>query len=152
MVDKYCDGKIPQNSEAETLAKSLTRTVTVADEAMCSLDFQTGINSIMDFCKEVNGYVTSNEPWVVAKDPSRKVELDAILYNTAESLRALAVLLFPVMPISTRKLWNSLGAESSLGPIEKQVISKVSNWGQLKPGTKTSKGEILFPRLEEAEK
>jgi methionyl-tRNA synthetase len=152
MVDKYCDGKIPQNSEAETLVKSLTRTVTVADEAMCSLDFQTGINSIMDFCKEVNGYVTSNEPWVVAKDPSRKVELDAILYNTAESLRALAVLLFPVMPISTRKLWNSLGAESSLGPIEKQTISKVSNWGQLKPGTKTSKGEILFPRLEEAEK
>jgi methionyl-tRNA synthetase len=152
MLEKYCDGKIPEKSEAETLAKSLTKTVSVADEAICALDFQTGINAIMDYCKEVNGYVTTNEPWVVAKDPSRKKELDAILYNTAESLRALAVLLFPVMPISTKKLWNSLGAESSLGPIEKHFIAQASNWGQLKPGTKTSKGEILFPRLEETEK
>jgi len=152
MLDKYCDGKIPEKNEAGKLTKSLARTVAVSDEAICALDFQTGINAIMDFCKEVNGYVTANEPWVVAKDPSRKGELDAILYNTAESLRALAVLLFPVMPISTKKLWNYLGAENSLGSIEKQVISQVSTWGQLRPGTKTSKGEILFPRLEEAEK
>ena len=103
----------------------------------------------MDFCKEVNGYVTATEPWAVAKDPTRKAELDAILYNTAESLRALAILLYPIMPISTTKLWGYLGAESALGALDKQVISKVSSWGQLSPGAKISKGEILFPRLEE---
>jgi methionyl-tRNA synthetase len=52
------------------------------------------------------------------------------------------------MPIACKKLWDSLGA-NSLGPIEKQLISKVADWGQLEPGTKVSKGEILFPRLEE---
>ena len=102
----------------------------------------------MEFCKEVNGYVTAKEPWAVAKDESRKDELDAILYNTAESLRALAVLLHPIMPISTKKLWDYLGAEPTLGAIENQKISSVSKWGQLNPGTKISKGEILFPRLE----
>jgi len=55
------------------------------------------------------------------------------------------------MPIACRKLWDSLGA-NSLGSIEKQLISQVSTWGQLKPGTKVTKGEILFPRLEEVAK
>jgi methionyl-tRNA synthetase len=105
----------------------------------------------MDFCKTVNGYVTAKEPWLVAKDPDRKAELDEILYNTAESLRALAILLHPIMPISTQKLWNSLGAESSLGAIGTQKISDVARWGQLIPGTKVAKGEILFPRLPELE-
>ena len=104
----------------------------------------------MDFCKSVNGYVTAQEPWSVAKDPARNHELGEILYNTAESLRALAVLLHPIMPLSTTKLWNSLGAEESLGAISEQKIGDVARWGQLVPGTTLSKGEILFPRLEEA--
>jgi methionyl-tRNA synthetase len=128
----------------------LTKTVKSADDAICALDFQGGINSIMDFCKRVNGYVTEQQPWVVAKDDSLKPKLDAILYNTAESLRALAVLLHPVMPEVTEKLWQSLGAQSSLGDIGKQQISKVADWGQLLAGSIVTKTDVLFPRLEEA--
>jgi len=149
MIEKYCDGTLPERAESSELAASLARTVKEADSAICELDFQGGINAIMDFCKEVNGYVTIKEPWAVAKDPARKGELDAILYNTAESLRALAVLLHPIMPISTEKLWGYLGAETSLGNLNAQRLDEVSKWGQLKPGTKVSKGEILFPRLED---
>jgi methionyl-tRNA synthetase len=105
----------------------------------------------MEFCKQVNGYVTAKEPWSVAKDESRKAELDEILYNTAEALRALAVLLHPIMPISTQKLWDSLGAAQSLGAIGAQKISEVSKWGQLPAGAKITKGEILFPRLADLE-
>ena len=103
----------------------------------------------MDFCKRVNGYVTESEPWVVAKDASRKAELDEILYNTAESLRALAVLLHPVMPEVTTKLWVSLGAQEKLGDIFTQRIDKVANWGQLPAGSTVTKTDVLFPRLEE---
>ena len=151
MVEKYCDGILPAKAEAADLKAALAKTVDEADRAICALDFQGGINAIMDFCKTVNGYVTAQEPWLVAKNPDRKAELDDILYNTAESLRALAILLHPIMPISTQKLWNSLGAESSLGAIGTQKISDVARWGQLTPGTKVAKGEILFPRLPELE-
>ncbi|MEY3089534.1 MAG: methionine--tRNA ligase [Actinobacteria bacterium] len=148
MIEKYCGGILPARSESKELATSLANTVQTADKAICNLDFQSGINAVMEFCKEVNGYVTAKEPWAVAKDESRKSELEAILYNTAESLRALSILLHPIMPIATKKLWSYLGAQDSLGEIEKQKISEVSKWGQLLPGTKISKGEILFPRLE----
>jgi methionyl-tRNA synthetase len=148
MIEKYCDNKIPQVAKDNELAQSLTQTVKTADDAICALDFQGGINAIMDFCKQVNGYVTIKQPWVVAKDAANKAQLDEILYNTAESLRALAVLLHPVMPEVTEKLWQSLGA-SSLGAIGDQQISKVSNWGQLPAGSVVTKTEVLFPRLEE---
>jgi len=75
---------------------------------------------------------------------------DEILYNTAESLRALAVLLHPVMPEVTEKLWRSLGADKSIGDIKSQKISEVANWGQLPAGSTVTKTEVLFPRLEEA--
>ena len=151
MVEKYCDGILPPVAADAGLSQALTTTVAQADTAIFKLDFQGGINVIMEFCKTVNGYVTTKEPWSVAKDSSRKAELDEILYNTAESLRGLAVLLHPIMPISTQKLWNSLGAEETLGPIAAQKISEVAKWGQLKPGTRITKGEILFPRLPELE-
>lgn len=151
MVEKYCNGILPNPAKDEELASALSKTVESADKAIVALDFQGGINAIMDFCKAVNGYVTIQQPWVVAKDESKKSELDAILYNTAESLRALAILLHPVMPLSTSKLWSYLGAESSLGPIGSQKISDVAKWGQLKGGSKIIKGDILFPRLPDIE-
>ena len=151
MVEKYCDGILPNPAKDEELASALSKTVESADKAIVALDFQGGINAIMDFCKVVNGYVTIQQPWVVAKDESKKSELDAILYNTAESLRALAILLHPVMPLSTSKLWSYLGAESSLGSISSQKIADVAKWGQLKGGSKIIKGDILFPRLPDLE-
>lgn len=151
MVEKYCYGILPNPAKDEELASALSKTVESADKAIVALDFQGGINAIMDFCKAVNGYVTIQQPWVVAKDESKKSELDAILYNTAESLRALAILLHPVMPLSTSKLWSYLGAEGSLGPIGSQKISDVAKWGQLKGGSKIIKGDILFPRLPDLE-
>ena len=149
MIEKYCDGVIPAVAREATLEAALAGTVAAADSAIVALDFQGGINAIMDFCKRVNGYVTEQTPWVLAKDPANKVALDAVLYNTADSIRALAVLLHPVMPATTETLWRSLGADVTLGPIGQQTIGKVAQWGQLPPGSKVTKGAVLFPRLEE---
>ena len=149
MIDKYCAGKIPDIAKDDQLADLLAQTVERADEAICALDFQGGINAIMDFCKRVNGYVTEQQPWVVAKDAANKNQLDNILYNTAESLRALAVLLHPIMPAVTEKLWQSLGANKSIGAISNQRIDAVAKWGQLTAGSIVTKTDVLFPRLEE---
>jgi len=148
MIEKYCEGKVPAVAAGAELAEALNATVAKADTAMVALDFQGGINAVMDFCKKVNGYVTEKEPWILAKDPANKAELDEVLYNTAESLRALAVLLHPVMPSTTEILWESLGANTSIGTLDAQTISNVAKWGQLPQGTVVTKTPVLFPRLE----
>jgi methionyl-tRNA synthetase len=149
MIEKYCDGVIPKPVPGNGLADQLALMVVVADNAICALDFQGGINAIMEYCKKVNGYVTDKEPWAIAKDESRITELNAVLYNTAEALRALAVLLHSVMPETAEKLWSSLGADISIGDINFQLISNVATWGQLPKGSRVTKGAVLFPRLEE---
>ena len=151
MVERYRDGVLPAPVEEPLLSGPLAEAVKVADERIRALDFQTGIVAIMDFVKVVNGYVTEQEPWKVAKDEARGVDLDRILYATAESLRAVAVLLNSVMPKSCALLWESLGAQESLGALSDQRIDDVATWGQLPAGARVVKGAILFPRLEEPE-
>ena len=148
MVEKYCGGILPAVAEDAELSASLKKTVATADTAMQALDFQGGITAIMDFCKQVNGFVTIKEPWILAKDPANQKTLEDVLYNTAESLRALAVLLHPIMPATTEILWESLGAKATLGEIGSQKIDAVSQWGQLPPGATVTKTPVLFPRLE----
>ena len=148
MIEKYCGGKVPAVAKDAALAEALTATVEKCDAGMVALDFQGGINAVMDFCKQVNGFVTIKEPWILAKDPANQAVLEEVLYNTAESLRALAVLLHPVMPATTEILWESLGAKAALGEIGAQPISGVATWGQLPPGATVTKTPVLFPRLE----
>ena len=105
MVEKYCDGKIPNIAHDEVLARSAASATKVADERITALDFQSGILAILDFCKAVNGYVTEKAPWVLAKDPAKKGELDHVLYATCESLRILAVLL--LFPFHTLRVFNN---------------------------------------------
>ena len=148
MIEKYCDGKVPAVATDAGLSGALAATVVKADAAIVKLDFQGGITAVMDFCKKVNGYVTEKEPWILAKDEANRSVLNEVLYNTAESLRALAVLLHPVMPATTEILWESLGANKSIGVLGAQVVSGVATWGQLPEGTVVTKTPVLFPRLE----
>ncbi|MEY4499262.1 MAG: hypothetical protein RL319_250, partial [Actinomycetota bacterium] len=62
----------------------------------------------------------------------------------------LAVLLNPITPKATAKLWNALNA-GSLGELADQPLAEAGNWGQLKAGIKLAELEALFPRIEQDE-
>ncbi|WP_031509063.1 methionine--tRNA ligase [Streptomyces megasporus] len=156
MVGKYFGGSLPEataDGEAEQAIKDgLAKAVAEADRRIGDeLDFAGGIAAIFDFVKQVNGYLTEQEPWKVAKDSSdeARARLATILYTAAESLRACAVLLNAVMPRTSGLLWDSLGAEASLGALADQHVQDAGRWGQLPAGSTVTKGAVLFPRLEE---
>ncbi|MET9777741.1 methionine--tRNA ligase [Streptomyces sp. NPDC006367] len=156
MVNKYFGGELPASAadgEAEqAIHDGLAKAVAEADRKIGEeLDFQGGILAVFDFVKQVNGYITEQEPWKVAKDdsPEGRARLATILYTAAESLRAVAVLLNPVMPDTSQKLWDSLGAEASLGALAEQRVQEAADWGRLPAGSTITKGAVLFPRLEE---
>ncbi|WP_105974814.1 methionine--tRNA ligase [Streptomyces geranii] len=158
MVGKYFGGTLPAATAAGEAEKAihdgLAKAVAEADRRIGDeVDFQGGILAIFDFVKQVNGYLTEQEPWKVAKDesPQGRTRLATILYTAAESLRALAVLLNPVMPDTSQKLWDSLGADTTLGPLPDQRLTDAATWGRLPAGTRITKGAVLFPRLENLE-
>jgi methionyl-tRNA synthetase len=156
MVGKYFGGTLPEATaagEAEAaIHDGLAKAVTEADRKIGDeLDFQGGILAAFDFVKQVNGYISDQEPWKVAKDQSEegRARLATILYTAAESLRAVAVLMNPIMPDTSQKLWDSLGADASLGALADQKVQEAGEWGKLPAGSTVTKGAVLFPRLEE---
>jgi methionyl-tRNA synthetase len=123
---------------------------------------------------EVNGYIVHEEPWAKFKIVSQPAgptlvvadagadangnfrprvgteeerdALNAALYTAADVLRIVAVLLHPVLPESTVRLWSQLGCDGALEAMQVDMVG----WGQLKPGTRVGKPEPIFPRLDKA--
>ncbi len=156
MVGKYFDGVLPEPGElgpAElALADGLAAAARTADDAIERVAIHEAVGAVADFVGLVNGYVTEQEPWKVAKDdsPAGQRRLATILYAAAESLRGVAVLHHAVMPRTAAALWAALGADA-IGPLADQRIATVGTWGQLPAGAVLTKGASLFPRIDTVE-
>ena len=153
MVGKYCDGVVPASgpvSEAELAVQATVQdALRDASAAMERFAIHEAIAALWRIVEHLNGYLTEQEPWKVAKDETQTERLHTILYTAAEGLRALAVLLSPVLPKAAQKLWVSLGVEALLGALAEQSIPHAAEWGQLPAGTMTAPLEALFPRIEQ---
>jgi len=153
MVAKYFDGVLPEptaSGAAEAMfAQTLSTTARTADAAIDRVALHEAVGVVAEFVGTVNGYLTEQAPWKVAKDtsPQARAKLATILYAAAESLRAVAVLHAAVMPKASAELWSALGAADVLGPLAEQPLADAGRWGQLPAGATVTKGAALFPRL-----
>lgn len=156
MVDRYFDGALPEPAAhapvESALAAALEAAVDRADAAIDRVATHDAVGAVAEFVGAVNGYVTEQEPWKVARDDSAdgRARLATILYAAADSLRAIAVLHNAVMPKTSAALWDVLGADA-LGPLADQRVQDAGRWGQLPAGVTLTKGAALFPRLADAE-
>ncbi len=154
MVTKYFGGAVPapaDYSDADLAIQAVvSAAATQADAAIERLAIHEAIHAIWTIVEELNGYITLQEPWALAKDEANRARLGTVLYTAAEGLRALAVLLSPVMPLACGRLWTALGVEAALGSLTAQRIREAGQWGQLPVGTVVGALESLFPRIEQA--
>jgi methionyl-tRNA synthetase len=155
MIQKYFDGVVPTPGEYDekdaAVQQLVAEVASAADAAMERFRPDEAIHGIWRIVDELNGYITENEPWVLAKDDALRSRLATVLYVCAEGLRAVTTLISPVMPKATAKLWSALGAEALLGTVQEQPIRAAGEWGLLPPGAVVSALEPLFPRVEQAE-
>jgi methionyl-tRNA synthetase len=115
------------------------------DDHMTGLALTQALAVIWEIVGRANGYLVERQPWTLVEDEARRDELAGILYASAETLRILAVLIRPIMPGAAARLWEQLGIEE---PLDAQRLPQAAAWGGLRPGTKTAKGDALFPRLD----
>jgi methionyl-tRNA synthetase len=148
MLGSSFAGAVPE-PEAEGAESDLPAVVEDAarryDGHMSSLSLSQALGAVWDVVGRANGYLVEKEPWKLAGDEARRAELAGVLYAAAETLRILAVLISPIMPAAAARLWIQLGIGDRL---DAQRLPAAARWGGLAPGTVTSKGQALFPRLE----
>jgi len=143
MIQQYRGGVIPQGTDAEicTLAG---QTVTAAEAAFDRFEFSRGLEAVWSLISAVDKFIVQKAPWKLAKQPDAQAELDATLHTSAEALRIVTALLYPILPQSTPKVWAQLGMKD---PIESVRLSNLK-WGQLSAGQKIGEVVAVFPRLE----
>jgi methionyl-tRNA synthetase len=148
MLGSYFDGEVPEPSVpgAESdLPQVVAEAVRRYDEEMLAVRLTAALSAVYDVVVRANRYMVERSPWTLAKDPARRPELGSILYASVETLRALAILISSAMPGAARRLWEQLGTGQTL---ESQRLAHAGAWGRIAPGSTTSKGDALFPRVD----
>jgi methionyl-tRNA synthetase len=146
MVIRYFDGAVPnpgEFTEADLAIKATEKRVTeAADAAIERLAIHEALAAVWELVDELNGYITLQEPWALSKDPEQRERLATVLFTAVRGLGTLAVLLSPVIPDATTKLWTALGGA---GLISDQPIRAAYEWTGAASVTAL---EALFPRIE----
>ncbi len=148
MIESSFEGRVPEPAVEGAAADLPEVTADAArryDDHLLAVRLHDGLGAVWGIVDRANRYLVEKEPWKVAKDEGRREELGSILYAAAETLRILAVLIQPIMPGAAERLWEQLGVGEPLGH---QHVPEAAAWGLLEPGTRTTKGGALFPRLE----
>jgi methionyl-tRNA synthetase len=150
MIEKYCSGALPKGSNDLAIALAPWRAPEKIQQIRSLYEqyqFTRALEEIWRLITDVDLLISEQKPWALAEDPAKRAQLETVLWIAADTLRVVAVLAHPVIPGATERLWKALGQPRSVG---EQGIDALE-WGALRPGTKITKAETLFPRVEKQE-
>ncbi|MDH6180254.1 methionyl-tRNA synthetase [Microbacteriaceae bacterium SG_E_30_P1] len=144
MVTKYFDGEIPQAPVDEAIAVLVREVTASANAAIDAFAINEAIAHTWTLVDALNLYITEQEPWALAKDPAQRERLQQVLATAVHGLGTLAILLAPILPRASERLWHAIGGE---GPVDARPIDHAFDWSG---GTHVTPLETsLFPRIEE---
>ena len=146
-TDKNYDGKIPVlgklNARDQEMIGILKQTPIKAGDLFEEYRFREGLMEIMNCARAANKYFNDNEPWKTLKtDPDRCA---TTLHIAIQIVRSLAILLEPVTPATSAKIWKLLNTTTT---------SKEDGWDSasafiLKDGHQLNKPAILINKIED---
>jgi methionyl-tRNA synthetase len=153
MLGRYLDERVPQAPSGDELDEGDRRLIAAYERAFSEMETAMDalsptevLKAAWTFVRKTNSYVEEVSPWALAKDEAKRRRLEVVLYNLAEALRLIALLTFPATPRAAQELWRRLGIE---GELDRASFAIDGKWGGLAAGSKTTKGDALFPRFDD---
>jgi methionyl-tRNA synthetase len=143
MIDRYRGGVVP---EAEVDGE-----LTDGDDGLAGLEeavaglldraaLTQALEEIWSRVRRLNRYVEETRPWDLAKEDDQAERLDFVLYNLAEGIRVVTLLLYPYMPETADRLLGALGEEGR----------RLAPFGSRGGGQRIEKLPPLVPKIEAA--
>lgn len=151
MIKRYHNKVVPEPTslnEDNELKKEFYRGIKCVNKLYDELAYNKILENIWLLVDITNKYIDKSTPWNLVKSEDGKERLATVMYNSAECLRVIALLIYPFMPQSANTMMKQLGIVT---PIEEQGLHSLETWGNIKPGTIVQPGAQLFPRIEDKE-
>ncbi len=161
MIQRYCDGQIPSDAISDESRLAAKRAGVEGEAAISDfvehardefhrcfeeLAFSRALEEAWSIVARADKMISEARPWDLAKDPNQRQTLNAVLYRAAETLRWLAVMLYPVMPSASREIYSQLGLADGVAKVEPANLK----WGELSAGTSIGEVKPIFPRIDKA--
>ncbi len=145
MIAQNFGGKVPPRGESEepdgeliALCEALYSKV---DADMGALNAPAALADIFEVISRANKYIDETMPWALAKDPAKRARLGTVLYNLAETVRIVAVMLKPFLTKASQAILASLSFDENAG-------FDTLAFGTLREGAAVEKTAPLFPRMD----
>ena len=151
MTEKYNNGIVVKNDNLpiEEIDKELIdcakETITNFENYMDEYKTNEAISEIWKLISKANKYIDLSTPWILAKEEKTE-RLNQVLYNLLETIRIVTIPLQCFFVDTPAKIFEQIGVAK-----EDTTWESSKTFGVLKDGTKVTKGEILFPRIEKTE-
>ena len=143
MVKKYFgDEEITKGDATEfdsLLEDSFKEAYSKYHELMDQFKVADALEEAMKALRSANKYIDETQPWVLAKDETKKNVLKNVLYNLLEAIRLGTIILEPAIPETAAKVYNALGTNKT--NLSDLTFGLVDSY-------KVSKCDILFQRLD----
>lgn len=108
---------------------------------MENIQLSDAVKVVWKFIGRANKYIDETMPWKLAKDETQRQELANVLYNLAESLRIIGILISPFMPATAQKICEQLNVSQEL------KLDDAETFGLLAANHEVGKPQQLFPRI-----
>jgi methionyl-tRNA synthetase len=134
-------GPLDQNDEQ--VLSVLKNTPAIAGGLYEKYHFREGLLEIMNLARAANKYFNDSEPWKTAK--SDRIRCGTTINVSIQLARALAVMMEPVIPFASEKIWTMIGLQ---GSVHDQAWDAAGELAVL-DGHMLGKAEILFTKIED---
>ncbi len=132
-INKFCDGEIKKISKPFNYEADVKEILSLYEK----IELKRALKAVMALSKKANHYFQENEPW--KKINENREEAENVLAVLANVIKDLALLLSPVMPSTSKKVFDQLGLE--LGSFN-DLFKPLENH-------KINKAEPLFSKLDD---
>jgi methionyl-tRNA synthetase len=149
MIDKYFKGTLPEkhmDTEFDADLKSVcSDMIGKFESSMDKMMFSDALTVLWTFIRRTNKYIDETQPWILVRNEEDMPKLAGVLYNVAESIRIISIMLQPFMPNSPKAIFKQLCIEGN-----KNITSweSIRTFGLLPKALHVERATPLFPRID----
>ena len=144
-IKKNCNNKIPKKSKLREsdikLIQNIKNNLPKLIDHINNQNLNEYIKMVVNFSFEANKYFNDSEPWSLkTKDPER---MNAILHTILEQIKNISILLNPIIPISTKKVLDTINLSDKDISIDNIKKDDIFNYN-----LELKNLDILFKKIE----
>jgi methionyl-tRNA synthetase len=103
---------IPPGPVDPVITAEIEKTLATVEQQMRDYEFKGAVDAIMTLSAYGNSYIQTNAPWKLIK--TDRTAAAQVIKNAVQIVKALALLIEPVMPDTAGRCWKQLGYDDSV--------------------------------------